>query len=235
MSDQEESLANKVKRIAAGNAAEHILNILKAGLATAPFAGGIASLVNDYIPSGKTKRLEAFAERLAADMNELQDRVKSTEILTDEFAFIFEKCWRGVAENYQAEKLESFRGILLNSMVGTDLSTDEKEFFLNLVTTLSTLHIRILMFMAEPKRYLESHGISADRIRGGFSQFFPVALPGVGLEPIVAAFGDLHRYGFINTDTTIFSTMTSAQGLQLLGGRVTNLGKRFMSFCTRPK
>jgi hypothetical protein len=235
MSDQENTLASKVKRIAGSNAAEHILNILKAGLATAPFCGGIASLMTDYIPSSKTRRLEAFAEQLAADMSELQDRVKSTEILTDEFAFIFEKCWRGVAENYQAEKLESFRGILLNSMIGTDLATDEKEFFLNLVTTLSVLHIRILKFMAEPKRYLEAHGIPTSRIYGGFSQFFPIAIPGVDIEVIEAAFGDLYQYGFITTDKTIFSTMTSGQGLDLLGNRVTDLGKKFTSFCTRPK
>jgi hypothetical protein len=181
------------------------------------------------------RRLEAFAERLAADMNELQDRVDEAQILTDEFAFIFEKCFRGVAENYQAEKLESFRGILLNAAIGTDLSKDEKEFFLNLVTTLSVLHIRILKFMAEPVRYLEAHGISADRIQGGFSEFFPVAIPGVDLEVIKAAFGDLHQYGFINTDKTIFATMTAGQGLHLLGNRVLELGRKFVAFCTRPR
>ena len=30
---------------------EHLLNVLKAGLATAPFCGGLASLITDYIPS----------------------------------------------------------------------------------------------------------------------------------------------------------------------------------------
>jgi hypothetical protein len=120
-------------------------------------------------------------------------------------------------------------------MIGTDVAADEKEFFLNLVTTLSVLHIRILKFMAEPKRYLEAYGIPAGRIYGGFSQFFPVAIPGVDVKVIEAAFGDLYQYGFINTDKTIFVTMTSSQGLDLLGNRVTDLGKRFTSFCTRPK
>ena len=235
MSEQESSLVKKVERIASSNPGEHILNILKAGLATAPFCGGIASLMSDYIPSAKMRRLEAFAERLAADMNELQDRVNEGKIHSDEFAFIFEKCFRGVAENYQAEKLEAFRGILLNTAIGTNLSEDEKEFFLNLVTTLSVLHIRILKFMAEPVPYLEAHGISSNRIRGGFSEFFPVAIPGVDLEVIKSAFGDLHQYGFINTDKTIFATMTASQGLQLLGNRVSQLGRRFVAFCTRPR
>ena len=235
MSDQENPLAKKVGRVASSNPGEHILNVLKAGLATAPFCGGIASLMSDYIPSAKMRRLEAFAEQFAKDMNELQDRVNEAKILSDEFAFIFEKCFRGVAENYQVEKLESFRGILLNTAIGTRLSEDEKEFFLNLVTTLSVLHIRILNFMAEPMPYLEAHGISANQIQGGFSDFFPVAIPGVDLEVIKSAFGDLHQYGFINTDKTIFATMTSGQGLHLLGNRVSQLGKRFVAFCTRPK
>lgn len=235
MSEQENSLMKKVQRAVINNAGEHILNVLKAGLATAPFCGGIASLMSDYIPSTKIRRLEAFAEQLAMDLSELQNRVNEDKILSDEFAFIFEKCLRGVAENYQAEKLESFRGILLNTAIGSSFSEEENEFFLNLVTTLSVLHIRILKFMAEPVPYLEAHGISANRIQGGFSDFFPIAIPGVDLEVIKSAFGDLHQYGFINTDKTIFVTMTSGQGLHLLGNRVSQLGKRFVTFCTRPK
>lgn len=235
MSEHENSLVEKVRMVASSNPGEHILNVLKAGLATAPFCGGIASLMSDYIPSSKMRRLEKFAEQVATDLNELRDRVNQPEILSEEFAFIFEKCFRGVAENYQAEKLESFRGILLNTAIGSSLSEEEKEFFLNLVTNLSVLHIRILKFMVEPLPYLAAHGISPNRIQGGFSEFFPVAIPGVDLEVIKSAFGDLYQYGFISTDKSIFATMTSGQGLNLLGNRVTQVGKRFVDFCTRPK
>ncbi|MBW2630582.1 MAG: hypothetical protein JRC90_02265 [Deltaproteobacteria bacterium] len=234
MPEQERSLTTKVKRAVSSNPGEHILSVLKAGLATTPFCGGIASLMNDYIPSGKIHRLEQFAERLSEDLNRLKDRVDENIILTDEFAFIFEKCFRGVAENYQSEKLESFRNILVNSAIGTNLSEDEKEFFLNLVTTLSVLHIRVLKFMAHPLQYLEMQGIPADQIRGDFSQFFLIAMPDVDLEVIKSAFGDLHQYGFINTDKTVFSAMTSGQGLGLLGNRVSELGRRFIEFCSRP-
>lgn len=235
MSENDKSLMEKVERVTSRNPGEHILNIIKAGLATAPFCGGLASLMSDYIPSSKMRRLEEFAEQLTTDLNELRDRVNESKILSDEFAFIFEKCFRGVAENYQAEKLESFRGILLNTAIGSSLSEDEKEFFLNLVTNLSALHIRILKFMAEPIPYLTAHGISPDRIHGGFSDFFPIAISGVDLEVIKSAFGDLHQYGFISTDKSIFATMTSSQGLHLLGNRVTEVGKKFVNFCTRPQ
>jgi len=236
MADESKSLANNIKDRNATPPAEHILNVIKAGLATAPFLGGIASLMSDYIPSSKQNRLEQFAERIAADLEELQERVNEDNILTDEFAYTFEKCFRGAAENYQQEKLESFRGILVNSALGSNLPENEKDYFLNLVSTLSVLHLRILKFMAKPIEYLEENGIPQENIRGGFSQFFPVAIPGVNIEIIKSAYGELFQYGFFNTDKTIFHTMTSGQGLDLLGngGRVTEFGRRFIDFCTSP-
>lgn len=96
---------------------EHLLNLFKAGLSTVPFGGGFASLMTDYIPSMKQKRLEEFVQDVAADLQALQDRVKEDTFFTEEFAFVFEKCFRGAAENYQDEKLKAFRGILINAAV----------------------------------------------------------------------------------------------------------------------
>ncbi len=215
--------------------AEHILNILKAGLSAAPFAGAIASLMSDYIPSSRARRLEEFALSVADDLDRLRNQVREEYILTDDFAFMFEKCFRGAAENPQREKVEAFRGILLNAAIRTDLAEEEKEYFLNLVNSLSVLHIRILKFMASPERYLKESNISPTQIQGGFSQFFPVAIPGVQVQVLKSAFGELFRYGLINTDQSIFDTMTAGQGLHLLGGRVTDLGKRFIGFCMVPR
>jgi len=83
-----------------------------------------------------------------------------------------------------------------------------------------------------PDKYLEEAGIPKENITGGFSNFFPVAIPGVSLEVIRSAFGELNRYGFTNTGESIFGTMTAGQGLDLLRGRVTELGNRFIRFCT---
>lgn len=96
------------------------------------------------------------------------------------------------------------------------------------------MHLRILRFMADPRDYLRAMNIPESSIRGGFGSFFPVALPGVPLDVIRAAFADLHTFGFTNTGVEIFGIMTSAQGLQLLGDRLTPLGKSFISFCTAP-
>jgi hypothetical protein len=235
LSSRETAIA-KVERIKTEEKplTEHILNIIKAGLSTVPFTGGIASLMTDYIPTARAMRLEHFAEAIASDLDRLQDKVNAEYLKTDDFAFMFEKTFRAVAENPQNEKLEAFRGILVNSAISKDLSEVEKEYFLNLTMNFSTLHIRILKFMAKPEEYLAEVGIPKEQIQGGFSHFFPIALPGIQLEVIKSAFADLFRYGLTNTDQGIFGLMTSGQGLDLLVGRVSKLGIRFIQFCSVP-
>jgi hypothetical protein len=213
--------------------AEHVLNILKAGLSAAPFAGAIASLLSDYIPSNRSRRIEEFAHSVAQDLDRLQEHVDEEHVLSEQFAYMFEQSFRGAADNPQREKREAFRGVLVNAALNTT-DEDTQEYFLNLVNSLSVLHIRILKFMAYPERYLEEAGIPSGRIGGGFGQMFGVAIPGVPVDVIRSAFGELYRYGLITTDQTIFSTMTSAQGLHLLGGRVSDLGMRFIRFCMVP-
>ena len=214
---------------------DHLLSIIKAALNAAPFTGAIASLMSDYIPTSRARRLENFARSIAEDFDHLRACVREDYLLTEDFAFFFEKCFRGAAENPQKEKIEAFRGILVNAAIRTDIGEEEKEYFLNLANSLSVLHIRILKFMAAPERYLAEVGIPEVSIRGGFNQFFPKVIPGVQLQVIKSAFGELFRFGLLNTDQTIFNTMTSAQGLELLRGRISELGSRFIGFCMVPR
>lgn len=215
--------------------AEHIINAIKAGLGAVPCGGVLASLISDYIPQSRARRLEEFAERIAKDLRKLHEHIDADYLRTDDFAFMFEQCFRSVSENPQQEKLETFRGILVNSAIRNDISDAEKEFFLNVAMSLSALHIRILRFMGMPEDYLRAAGIAQDKIRGGFSDFFPVAIPGVSMDVIRSAFAELNRYQFTNTQDSIFTSMTSGQGLHLLGDRITPLGRRFIEFCTSPR
>ncbi len=214
---------------------DHILNIFKAGLASAPFCGGIASLISDYIPSSKFERLERFSAQVADDLNRLSERVRDDYLRTDEFAYMFENCLKGASANYQQEKLDSFRGLLVNSAIRTDISGDEREYFLKLVDTLTVLHIKILRFMFNPHDYCRATGIPIGRITGGFEHFSTVAIPNVNIEVIKSAFDDLYHNGLITNDKSIFGTMTHAQGLDLLENRVTDFGKRFISYCMTPR
>jgi hypothetical protein len=147
---------------------------------------------------------------------------------------MFEQAFRGVAENYQKEKLKIFRGILLNSAIRQDVKQEEKEFFLSLANNLSVLHIRILRFLGDPKDYVEEQGIDPSSVQGGFRDIFRRLMPEIDTSIIESAFGDLFQLGLIGTDKTIFHTMTSASGLHLVGDRVNDLGRKFIEFCKTP-
>ena len=153
-------------------------------------------------------------------------------IQTDEYAFIFEKCFKGAVEDYQKEKIIAFKAILINSLIDFETTQSEKEYYLNLVDNLSLLHIQVLTFMASPKEYLEFNDLEESVISGGFSTFFPKVIPNVNIEIIKLAFKDLYNYGFLNTDSSIFNTMTSSSGWSLLGDRVSKNGRNFIEFIT---
>lgn len=231
-SKSEDSRTKTIRGLQKLGITEHIVNLFKAGASLDPVLGTIASLISDYLPKQREKKLVDFAVTIAEDLKRFKTRVNGEFITTDEFAFIFEKCFKGAVENYQTEKIQAFRAILVNSVTGSELSQNEKEFFLSLVDRLSVIHIRMLWFMAQPHQYLQARSIPTTNVQGSFSQFFPRVFPDASIEFIKLIIQDLYGYGFINTDKSIFGTMTATGGFDLLGNRVTKTGDEFINFIT---
>ncbi|MFK8163970.1 MAG: hypothetical protein AB8H12_16105 [Lewinella sp.] len=233
MKDQDSKLIQALEnRIEKSKYADTIVSVFKAIVATTGVGSGIASLISDVIPSARFIRLEKFTNQLAEEFNTFQGEIDESYLRTEEFGFIFEKCYKGVAENYQKEKIEAFKSILINSLVGNCLVQDEKEYFLNLTNSLSALNIKILKFLAHPKEYLKANRLSDDIIRGGFRDIFVAVFPDIDIGTLKFAFGDLHSMGFINTDKSIFSSMTASRGWDLLPGRVNEYGEKYIDFIT---
>ncbi len=215
---------------------EHVFNIFTAVLASVPIGASFTSLLKEYIPDARFKRIDRFARQVAEDLKRLSDKIDADYITKDEFAYMFEQSFRGVAQSYQEEKIEAFRAILLNSAIRKDVIQEEKEFFLSLVNNLSVVHIRILKFLANPEAYISEQGINRDSIRGGFRDIFRTLMPELETMIVESAFGDLYQLGLIGTDKSIFHTIVSGSGLQLVGNghRVKDLGRRFIEFCLSP-
>ncbi len=211
-----------------------ILNVTKAGFATFPFTGGIASLITDYIPSAKQKRIEDFMNSVIIDLQNVSKSINANSLKTDLIAFTLEKCLRGVAENPYKEKIEAFRGILVNSLIGNENLAEEKEYFINLVNNLAVIHLKILRFMNNSEDYLRASKIPKQKLQVGFKKLFSIAIPEISIEIIISAFEDLYRQGLINTDSEIFNKTIKGNSLDLLNNSVTSFGKRFIQFCIVP-
>lgn len=211
-------------------AAEHVISVFKAAASFNPYTGALATLISDYIPNQRQIKLEEFAKSVAEDLSKFKGEVNDDYIKTDEFAFIFEKCFKGAMDNYQTEKINAFRAVLINSLRKKQLTQNEKEFFLSLIDRLSLIHIRVLWFMAQPHKYLDDRSIPNTNVEGSFNQFFPRVMPDVSLDFVKLVFQDLYGYGFINTDKSIIGTMTATGGYDLLANRVTKTGNSFIDF-----
>lgn len=218
--------------------AETILNIFKIGLSVTKY-GAFSNLISEFIPSRRFLRLEKFAEELAEDLKKFEDKIDTNFITTDEFAFMFEQCFKAATENYQKEKLESFKAIIINSIINDRIENYEREFFLILTNSLTVLHIKILKFLCYPHKYLADNNISESLITGDFRRFIPKIFEGIMIGTIMMAFDDLYKYGLIKINSENIKNIktsnifiTSESGFELLDDTVTEYGAQYYGYIT---
>jgi hypothetical protein len=219
---------------------EHTIAIVSAAINVIPWIGGsLSSLLNDYMPNASQERLKNYLISLALDSDNIQNQLKENRealdkrIKTDEFEFIFIKCLKAVQENYQQEKLNAYRAILLNSIL-EDNPTEQKEYFLHILNSLTVTHLNILSFMNNPEEYLFRRSIDKSDIRGGHVQIFRKVMPNIDIELIKVATEELYQLGFTNSGKNMFGITTSTQGLGLIKNKLSPLGSDFIKFITTP-
>jgi len=216
------------------DAANSILQIFKTGLSATKF-GPFANLITEYIPNKRFLRLEKFAEDLAGEIKKIEDNIDIDFIKTDEFAFIFEQCFKAASENYQKEKLDAFKAIVINSLTDYRLDNYEREFFLILTNSLTVLHIKILKFLCCPHEYLSENGISESLLTGKFTDFAPAVFQGVMIQTIMMAFDDLYKYGLISSDYEHFDDKNTSDGFEKIKDGITMYGAEYYGFISPPR
>lgn len=231
------SLPNRVRHIASSEARDHLVNILKAGINAIPTVGGvIGSLVDDYIPKVKEERLRKLVEDLEKDaqaLGEKLSRIDQGYVHTEEYAFLFERCFKSAMENYHEEKLKAYRAIMLNSLLPDAPNEDRKFFYLPLVDALTPLHIRVLRILSDPISFDQSTG---NRVGGGGRlsttrmSILKKLLPEYGEELLVPTWNDLQVRGLIQSAT--LGTNIPDQGIRQMEGLLTELGSQFIRFVT---
>lgn len=226
---KEQTVAKIESKIKASTKADFGVSIIQGILSEIPVLGKILS---EYIPSARFLRLEDFAKQIADDFKKFSDKIDTEYVSTDNFAFIFEKCFRLAAENHQKDKLEAFRFALINSAIHKEISEFEKEYFLYLVDTFTTVHIRIIKFMIEPSDFLTFEQMNNAYKDGNIAKVFSFVMPDMPLDVVKSAFGDLLDRKLINNYDSIFSMTKS--GIPVFSNTITQLGLRFIRFLTMP-
>jgi len=76
-------------------------------------------------------------------------------------------------------------------------------------------------------------GVNPAQVNGEhFTAVMISAFPGINTDVLRSAFQDLYLQGLTNTDKQIFGTMTYGSGVQIIEGRLSEHGKKFIAFCS---
>ncbi|MFH1002483.1 MAG: hypothetical protein V1759_04475 [bacterium] len=198
-------------------AIDHFRNMLIAGVNALPCIGGMtAALMESYIPKEKEKRLLGFIDSLANAIEKVKDQINEDLVNKDEFAFMLEKIFKGVLDNYQEEKINRYKAVFINALINKDsLMAEQKEVFLNILNNLTVRHLRILAVL---KTYN-----SGDFI-GEVIKYNPEYIK----EDIVYVMEELWNRGLVSPKSkTIISSRINPNFVQL-----TPTGVQFIKFIT---
>lgn len=165
---------------------DHVVNSIKAICATIPGGGGIATLIDDYIPKSTEKALYVFVSELKDRIAGLENRVEIGSMDEDEFAELFKSCYVGVIKTTQEEKLKVFAAIFANIMLkqGDPDKAPYSELD-HIVRAMDSLSIGALHVMVEVYRRCSNNRRSRTdfaNISSSFSDMPPSLLMGLVTE-----------------------------------------------------
>lgn len=233
MSEDQEKLRKEiVKALEKNTSKDYIAIALKTSLSNVPVVGGmLVELMDSFIPESKAKRLLEFVAQLRIDVDRIQNRINKEYVKTDEFAYLFEQTFRAVNENYQKEKIEAFRSILVNSLINTNVKSEEKELILNTVKNLTVRHIKLLKMFSNPEKYVQENRIQISNYSSAATiTIFNEIFIGYDDAQIRLILNDLYNMGLTNLDTEQLNTQLSYYGLDMVKNRLMPFGRSLVRF-----
>jgi len=213
------------------------LAVVKAGVAAIPVVGGpVAELFGLVVTPSLDRRREAWMHSVADRIKGLEETVKGFRIedLSKNEAFIstLTHASQAAIRSHQQEKLDALRNAVLN--VATDSGPDENVqlMFVNLVDSLTPLHLRILNFFQNPSRPTGENPIRVMHSMGTPARALEEAMPELrGRQEVYELVArDLHAAGLLSSNS--LTGMVTWQGMY--EKRTTNLGDQFIRFITLP-
>jgi len=128
---------------------DNILNLIKAGFATIPWCGGIATLIDDYIPKSIEISLNKFIIFVAEKIKELEDKINFDVVDKEEFAETFKSCYLGVIRTTREEKIKIFARIFANIFLeegeNEKVKYEELDHLIRVMDNLSIGSLRVMV------------------------------------------------------------------------------------------
>ena len=155
---------------------EATTTVLRAAISALPLVGGPASeLVNAILLPNLTLRRNRFFTELYYDLRKLEERIEGfrTETLAanDLFVSVAVRASQAALKDHRGEKHQALRNATLNTGIGISIEGDVQMLLIDLVDTLTPLHLSLLKFLNDPMSF-PRHPDPTPRLVGANDGFF---------------------------------------------------------------
>jgi hypothetical protein len=219
-------------------------DILHAGLKTAissvPIVGGFASeLFGLYIASPSEKRKENILIMIDDRLRELEKKVTNFHSImmerNDNFVSITLQATQIAIRTHQQDKISVLINAITNSVIDTSVDESVQQMFLSFIDSFNEWHLRLILFLDNPKSCCESKGIKTDIMMGSLSDILYHYYPELASKKDFTKqlITDLSYRGLLNSDSSILNAMITGSGIT--ASRTSDLGKQFISFIRSPE
>jgi len=141
--DPNKRLLEATRDLSTETVKDDLLSSVAGAVQILPKGSILAALLQKNIEIRSAKKLQRFADIVATEIIAIKDRINHESIYSEGFEYICTKCFEAAGKEYQKSKIDIYRNILIDSMVG-NVDFDVQEIYLQKVDQLSALHIQVL-------------------------------------------------------------------------------------------
>jgi len=216
--------------------AEEVTQGIAVAMNAIPYGGGVlAGIVQSVISRRQNRRLNDFLNRLVKEVQGIKDQLNEEFMKSEDFGDLAEEIITKAADTRQAEKLDAFRAIFLNSILSDHPDYNEISEIADLITRWQPRHTIMLKILFNPRNADQQMGIVIGDQETAFSSIrglLKKLLPEWTDDQIERTWKDLYDANIHATPG--IKTMMTGRGISQLENRLTEFGMRLASFIRNP-
>jgi hypothetical protein len=212
---------------------DHLLSVVKAGLAAVPTVGGpISVLIGEYVPSSTQRHIESAVNMLEHKVVILESRIDVLAVDKDEFSDVFKSAYLEIVRTHQKEKHDVATSLVMNLLLKegdkAKLEFQEVDHFARSLEVLSVGAIAALARAVDLVRETRKDPLRAN-VRFSFGELSQ-RLPDIDVDLLMGLVGELNAVNLLHSLAPPRARMANYANYPM---EVTRLGARFVEYVLR--
>lgn len=238
--EEKESLVQRAKDATAYRPLDSLRKSVQSLIDIFPVAGPVLNaIIFDHLPELKGRKLEAFIRDLAAELEQVKERITFDWERDEQFITFLHKTLRLAVEEIDEEKIRALKNILVNGLLAENRDGRKQEHKIAVLASLPALHVACLSAIFNPRGFLNRNGAQdRERLLVGRSEkldkMLAEVMPELSEAESKAITFDLYSKGFLKGEF-VSAGAVSVIRFDTLPQALTDFGKDFCICIIRPK